>query len=383
MKRSSNAAIGYELKKDSIISKMEYYDIAGMSPAGSINSSVNDMSNWLITWINHGKFKGQQLLPEAYMDEAMGSQMVVSGALPNEEFPDMHLSNYGYAWFLSSYRGHYRVEHGGNIDGFAANVAFFPSDSIGVVVLTNQNGSAVPSLVRNTIADRMLGTQKTDWAQRFTEQKLKAAQAEVEAKSESTATIVENTTPSHILQDYTGSYSNPGYGEFNITNQNDSLFANFKLKTFYLSHVHYDVFQPFEVTKTGIDATDTSPLRLNFVTNDLGEISFVKMKIEGALDPIEFKHKPNVIDVDEATLEKYIGDYELSGTTIKVYLKNKNKLYLFVAGQPEYELLATDKHKFAFKALEGFKVEFIESDDKSINEMMVIQPNGTFKATKK
>jgi len=52
-------------------------------------------------------------------------------------------------------------------------------------------------------------------------------------------------------------------------------------------------------------------------------------------------------------------------------------------GQPEYELLATDKHKFSFKALEGFKVEFVEFDDKSINEIVFIQPNGTFKAKRK
>lgn len=384
LEKSSNAAIGYELKKDSIISRMDYYHIAGMSPAGSINSSVNDMSKWLITWINKGKYNDQEILPEAYVSEAISSQMVVNGALPDEEFPDMYLSNYGYAWFLSSYRGHYRVQHGGNIDGFSANVAFFPSDSIGVVVLTNQNGSAVPSLIRNTIADRLLKTKKTDWSKKFIERKLKAKKEEKAAKSETISSKTENTKPSHILQNYTGNYSNPGYGEFNITNQNDSLFANFKLKTFYLRHVHYDVFEPFEVTKTGIDTTNSGPLRLNFNTNDGGEISLVKMKVEGALDhPIEFKHKPNIIDIDKATLERYVGEYELSGTAIKVYIKNESKLYLFVTGQPEYELLATEKHKFSFKTLEGFKVEFVESDEKSINEIIFIQPNGTFKATRK
>ena len=384
LEKSSNIAIGYELKKDNIISPMDYYHISGMSPAGSINSSVNDMSNWLITWINKGKFNDQQIVPEAYVNEAISSQMVASGGLPDKEFPDMHLSNYGYAWFLSSYRGHYRVEHGGNIDGFSANVAFFPSDSIGIVVLTNQNGSAVPSLVRNTVADRMLETRKTDWANRFIEQKLKAKKEEKESKVETISSKIENTKPSHILQDYTGKYSNPGYGEFKIMNQNDSLFANFKIKKMYLRHVHYDIFEPFEVTKTGIDTTDSGALRFNFSTNDGGDISFVKMKVEGALDhPIEFKHEQNIIDVDTATLEKYVGDYELSGTALRVYIKNENKLYLFVPGQPEYELLATGKHKFSFKALEGFKVEFVESDDKSINEMIVIQPNGTFKATRK
>ncbi len=381
LEKSSNAAIGYELKKDNIISKMDYYHIASMSPAGSINSSVNDMSNWIITWINKGKFNDKQILPESYVDEAISSQMVVSGALPEKEFSDIHLLNYGYAWFLSSYKGHYRVEHNGNIDGFSAYVSFFPSDSIGVVVLTNQNNSELPDLVSNTVADRMLKTQnKTDWTKRFTDQKVMDKKEEEEVKTISSK--IENTKPSHILQDYAGKYSHPGYGEFNITNKNDSLFANFKLKTFYLRHLHYDVFEFLEVTKTGIDTTDPSPL--NFISSNSGDISLVRIKMEEALDhPIEFKYKPSIIDVDKATLERYVGDYGFSENPMKIYIKNETKLYLFIEGEPEYELLATDKHKFSFKALEGFKLEFIESDDKSLNEIVVRQPEGTFTVTRK
>jgi CubicO group peptidase (beta-lactamase class C family) len=166
MKSSSNASIGYEIKDD-VIKKMDYYDIAGMSPAGSINSSVNDMSKWLMTWINDGTYKGEEIIPSNYINEALSSQMVVSGNTPDDKFPDIHFSNYGYGWFLQSYKGHYRVDHGGNIDGFSANVAFFPSDSIGIVVLANQNGSSVPTLVRNTIADRMLAEERTDWISRY------------------------------------------------------------------------------------------------------------------------------------------------------------------------------------------------------------------------
>jgi hypothetical protein len=54
-----------------------------------------------------------------------------------------------------------------------------------------------------------------------------------------------------------------------------------------------------------------------------------------------------------------------------------------VAGQPEYELLPTDNHKFSFKILEGFKVEFVENEKKQYNEIILIQPNGTFKASRK
>jgi len=383
MKTASNAAFGYELKKDDIISKMDYYDIAAMSPAGSINSSVNDMSKWLITWINKGKYKGIEIIPEAYITEAISSQMVVNGAIPDEETPGLHFNNYGYGWALSSYKGHYRVNHGGNIDGFSANVAFFPSDSLGIVVLANQNGSRVPNLVRNTIADRILNVHKTDWIQRYIDAQEKANKAEKEAKASKTSERVENTRPSHIKQEYAGTYSNPGYGSFEINVERDSLFAQFKLMKMWLKHYHYDVFEPFEVEETGIDTTDSGPLRFNFITNNAGEISSMKSKIEPALkDPIEFKRKPNTIDVSKETLESYVGEYELAGMTLKVYIKNE-KLYLFVPNQPEYELVATAKHKFNFKIIDGFKVEFIENDKNKFDEVKVIQPQGNFIAKRK
>ena len=383
LSKSSNAALGYRLQKDSIISKMDYYHIAGMSPAGSINSSVNDMSNWVTTWINKGKFKGQQIVPPGYLQEAMSSQMVVGAALPDKEFPDMHLANYGYGWFISTYKGHYRVEHGGNIDGFSANVTFFPSDSIGIVVLANQDGSSVPYLVRNTVSDRMLNVNKANWATVFNNRRAKAKKEEREAKAKFISNKIKDTRTSHALTAYAGKYSNPGYGDFSISHVKDSLFANYKLKKFYLSHIHYDIFQPLEVTKTGIDTTDTGPVRFNFITSDAGEIDLVKIKFEKAVDAIAFKHQPDAIAVDKITLEKYTGDFEMAGMLAKIYIKDKSTLFIFVAGQPEYELFATDRHKFSLKKLDGYKLEFIESKDNSINEVMLIQPNGTYKATRK
>ena len=156
MVKDTNHSIGYTVEKDSIIKKTDYYHIMGMSPAGSINSSVSEMANWVIAWINGGKYAGKEILPSAYVQDAISSQMVITGGVPDKEHPDIHFSNYGLGWFLASYRGHYRVEHGGNIDGFSASTCFFPSDSIGIIVLTNQNGSAVPSVARNIVADRML-----------------------------------------------------------------------------------------------------------------------------------------------------------------------------------------------------------------------------------
>ena len=68
--------------------------------------------------------------------------------------------------------------------------------------------------------------------------------------------------------------------------------------------------------------------------------------------------------------------------TLKVYIKNEN-LYLFVPGQPEYELVATAEHKFNFKILDGFKVEFIKNDENGFDSVKVIQPQGNFIAKRK
>jgi len=378
LRKADNVALGYEIV-DEKISKMDYYRIAGMSPAGSMNSSVNEMSNWLMTWLNKGKFEGNEIIPEAYINEAMSSQMVINGALPDDEFPDIHMATYGYGWMLSSYKGHYRVEHGGNIDGFSADVIFFPSDSIGIVVLANQNGSSVPSLVRNTIADRLINVERTDWIKRYEDRKAEQEDVEVEAED---APTQKKQAPQHQPKDFTGFYENLGYGQFEIIVENDSLFAVLPLWKLYLEHKHFDIYNSYKVTDEGIDISDEG-LAFNFQIDNEGEIYNLKLKIEPTLQPLEFIRKPKTIDVEETTLQSYVGKYDLSGTVLKTYIKEKNSLYLFIKGQPEYELLPTDKHKFSFKVLDGFKVEFIENKEGEIGEIKVIQPNGTFRAVKK
>jgi CubicO group peptidase (beta-lactamase class C family) len=383
LEKSSDISIGYQTTAEGENKKMDYYKIRGMAPAGSINSSVNEMSNWLMTWINGGKFNGEQVIPEAYVNEATSSQMVVSGARPGEVNPDLHMSNYGYGWFLSSYRSHYRVEHGGNIDGFSANVAYFPSDSIGVVVLVNQNGSRVPNLVRNIVADRMLELETVDWngnaKKTFDEQ----IEAQATAKESSTETDqIKGTKPSHILQDFTGTYAHPGYGEFEVVVKNDSLFAEFEVMTLYLKHYHYDIFESYQVDHGEIDTSSPSQLRMNFAINNVGDISSLKAQVEPTLDPIEFKRSPIALELEAGALDIYVGEYELGPQTVKVYTKNSDTLYLLVPGQPEYEMIATDEHKFSFKTLDGFKLEFHLEEGKVVAASF-IQPNGTFKAKRK
>jgi CubicO group peptidase (beta-lactamase class C family) len=385
LKKGKDASFGYQVKNDSIIKKMDYYDIAAMGPAGSINSSVNEISNWLISWINGGKFKDTQILPESYVKEAMSPQMVMANSIPDKEFPDMHISTYGYGWMISSYKGHYRVEHGGNIDGFSANVAFFPTDSIGIVVLANQNGSLVPGIVRNMISDRMLNVEKSDWNKIQKEKADEAKKQAAAGQEKSTSIQKKGTKTSHLLAEFTGDYSHPGYGTIDVQLERDSLFAITPYQRVWLKHFHYNIFSLVGMENGKVDTTTISPMQFNFRINNMGEIASLSFKAEPAVDAIEFKRKPKEIEVNKETLEKYTGEYDLGGQTIKFYLKegNENTLFLFVTGQPEYDLLAIGKDKFALKVAEGYTIEFAEDETGNFKEAKFTQPNGVFVAKRK
>ncbi|WP_408032241.1 serine hydrolase [Tenacibaculum xiamenense] len=387
MKSFTNAAFGYQQENDGSIRKMDYQDIAGMAPAGSINSSVNDMAKWLITWINNGKYNNKEIIPSSYLNEAISPQMVMSSTLPSKNSPDIHFQNYGYGWNLSSYKGHYRVEHGGNLIGFTASVAFFPTDKVGIVVLSNQGFSEVPSLVRNIISDRMLNEKKTDWVKRYTNVQKRARELQEGNDVVNTSSNVKNTKPSHSKVDYVGNYYNPGYGKFKVFIKNDSLFMQTTDKTrlFYLNHYHYDTFEVVNVRNRKADTLETE-FEINFRTNRDGAISEAMIEVAPALDAIAFKHTPKTLDLNTTTLKQYVGEYEISGMTLKVYTKNNSTtLYLFISDdQPEFELSLTAQHKFSFKISgQELKVEFKNVENNLFKELVLTQPDGVYKAVRK
>jgi len=379
----SEPAIGYNVLKDSLIHKVKYYDIDGMGPAGSINSTVLDMAQWLRVWINGGKYNDSAILPANYIAEATSSQMIAAPGSPVTEKPDIQFNNYGFGWFLTSYKGHYRVEHGGNIDGFSASTSFFPTDSIGIVVLCNQNGSAVPSIVRNIISDKILGLPNFDWNKDFTTAQKKAKEKTKEAEKTFTSGKTKNTSPSHALAAYAGKYSNDAYGSFQVINRGDSLFAKLKNMEWWLGHFHFDLFLPYD-TEEGIDTSNQSAIRFQFTTGLRGDIESVSLHgFEPALpEPIVFVRTNIGTTIAASSLEKYVGEYLLSGVTIKTYIKS-GSLFVFVPGQPEYELIPLGNHKFDFKVVKGYSVLFDMSDRDLPAGLTFIQPNGNFRAVKK
>jgi CubicO group peptidase (beta-lactamase class C family) len=365
--------------KDSSIKAIPYRNIDAMGPAGSVNSCAKDMAKWLITWINNGKYNDKEIIPSSYRNEAMTIQMAIGGGAPAAENPDVHIAGYGFGWMISSYRGHYRVEHGGGIDGFITTTGFFPSDSIGIFVSSNQGG--VSSSIRNFIADRMLKLSYRNWNKYLLDADKKAKDgAKAVVKNDSLGHQF-NTKPTHELKNYTGTYKSPGYGSIEISMKDGGLVSKFNSIDIRLDHFHYDQFNAVILDPS---LEDQDPIRFSFHIDEKGEISKLTIPFEAGVKDIEFEKETKAVDINKAELEKYAGEYELApGVFAKFYIKGEKTLYAFIEGQPEYELIPTGKQKFDLKILKGYSVKFDENEKGEIISASFIQPNGTFKATRK
>ncbi|HEY6502543.1 MAG TPA: serine hydrolase [Chitinophagaceae bacterium] len=382
MEKATDRSLAYTVKNGNTISAIPYRNIDGIGPAGSVNSCAKDMANWLLTWINDGKFNGKEIIPSGYRNQAITIQVATGGGLPGSENPDLHFNGYGFAWGMSSYRGHYRVEHGGGIDGFITTTCFFPSDSIGIFVVTDQ--STPTTSIRNFIADRMLKLSFRNWGRSALTDKLKGDSIAKTLPNKDSINRKPNTKPSHELSDYTGTYEHKGYGQTKIFIERDTLWIDYneagqRTKS-YLQHYHYDVFRVRSTEETE-DSKDA--LKIRFTTDAGGKIVSIEAPMEASVKDIVFEKMAPSVKVEKSDLQKYVGDYDLEGTTVKVYIRGENTLMVLLPGQPDYELVPAKKDEFDLKVAKGYSVRFEVTDNNEVTSMSFIQPNGTFKATRK
>lgn len=384
VKADSNLASPHSYKNDSTLRIVPHYNIAGMGPAGAVYSSVLEMSKWVQTWIYGGKYNGVQVVPPAHFKEATTAQSPMGAGIPDKEHPDIMGGDYGFGWMLSGYRGHYQVEHGGAIDGFIASTCFFPNDSIGIVVLSNQDSRIVPAVVRRIISDRMLGLSKINWNQQNLDAAAKARKQADSAKTKASFTRSPKGA-THEWSAYEGIYNHPGYGSYEVFVKNDSLFLSTRKSLLWLMNWHYDVFYPFEVIPgEKIDTADKGSISFRFNTSVNGEIE--SMNVYGFEAPtieLVFKKTPKPKALTKAELEGYTGEYDLGGVAAKVYIKGDNTLFVEVPGQPPYELVYTGNDKFVFKLLSSYAVQFDKKAGEAASAVTFLQPQGNFTAKRK
>lgn len=260
-------------------------DIDNAGPAGSINSNAVDMAQWVRLQLGRGSYGGKTLISPRLVDEMHQAQTVIrtdsAGRAAN---PDTHLQAYGLGWFLEDYRDRLVIHHGGNVDGFTSLVGMLPEEKFGVVILTSQNGSGLPTAILHRVFDHHLGAPMKDWAgdgyKRLEAQRARAREAQQKAESGHLA----NTNPSLPLSAYAGTYADSLYGEVVIREDGGKLHLTFGPKwQSDLEHYHLDSF------RARFDTPVLPPIPVNFRIGGSGKVESVLLDMAGTA---EFRRVP-------------------------------------------------------------------------------------------
>lgn len=111
-------------------------------PAGSINSSANDMANFLQLLIQRGEFDGQQIIQPASMSRMEIAQTTLGSAKGISAGYGLHNYTSGYKNYHVAFRG-----HNGGMPGALAELAYVPELNAGYVMMINSgNVQALDSL---------------------------------------------------------------------------------------------------------------------------------------------------------------------------------------------------------------------------------------------
>lgn len=175
--RRGDFALPYA-KIGGVVVEVPFRELGAIAPAGGVNATVLDMAKWV----------------QFHLTRPSEAHEVQT------KWPD---GCYGLGWFVGTYRGHPLVSHGGNIDGFSAEVALLPNERIGLVILTNsgtEGHSAILS-IRQQIFNRLLKLEELD--------------TKIECKPGVPTSPQEEATGVD-LSSYIGSYEHPGYGVVTI-----------------------------------------------------------------------------------------------------------------------------------------------------------------------
>ena len=151
----------------------EIYDIHPAEPAGAILSTAPDMAKWIKFQLKLGKTEsGVQLVDKKLMADMHRLTTAIPSlgeikSMTRPSFPaDDILSGYGYAWFISEYRGFRNVWHSGGLASYRTMLWTFPEMNIGLFASINGPPFGTDAYFHRIVsfyfmADRLLGL--TPW----------------------------------------------------------------------------------------------------------------------------------------------------------------------------------------------------------------------------
>jgi CubicO group peptidase (beta-lactamase class C family) len=277
---------------DGNLQSIPFQDLDNAGPAGAINSSVAEMSKWIMLQLNHGKFPGRE---ERLFSEAQSREMWTAQTLtPISVEPSPvgvlrpQFAAYALGWGIRDYHGRKLVGHTGGVSGFVSRVILVPEESLGMVILTNaEQGGAFDSIMYHVL-DAYFGLPPTDWIPNFKDAEDEYEKAAKQAMADSDKGRAANSKPSLPLEKYAGVYNDAWYGPVTIKKEDSGLVISLNhtpKAVADLQHWQYDTFKAHWRDRTIEDAFVT------FTLNPDGSIDHFTMAAVSPLADFSFDYQ--------------------------------------------------------------------------------------------
>lgn len=221
---ASNAAAPHTLVDGKLV-KVSPAGIDNLAPAGTMSSSVSDMTHWLITQLNKGTYEGNQVIPAAAI---MATRIPHSfQGVDQTDKAYTHFTLYGLGFDLRDRAGRIVVSHTGGVDGFLSAVTMVPEEKLGIVVLTNTDENSLFAAVAAEIRDAFLNLPHGTMSNRAMARVFEFREHDKRRLDSLRAVVARKNKSSVALGSYTGTYSNSLYGDIDITQSGDRLEIHF------------------------------------------------------------------------------------------------------------------------------------------------------------
>lgn len=273
--------------------KIPYVNWDNVGPAGSINSSVHDMAQWIRMQLKMGEWNDEQLISENQVWEmrTLNTPQYVSRGIQSIR-ASQHFSGYGLGWSLMDYHGCKIISHGGGADGMISQVTFVPEKNFGFVILTNSN-NALPSALSFDILDEFFRVEdKLNWSNMYLNYFKGHFEGLAKEEEELLKKKIKGSKASLELNSYTGTYGGEMYGDAEVVLEKGKLVVNFLPTPIFigdLTHWHQDIFR---IRLRGIPSLPEGTVQ--FIIDYEGQVKEMKIDIPNPdfdFTELEFKRK--------------------------------------------------------------------------------------------
>jgi CubicO group peptidase (beta-lactamase class C family) len=265
-----NVTSAHEFKNDTM-RVIPFQSTDQVKAAGSVFSSIADMTRWMQFLLDSGKVNGKRLVSDSVFREIFTPEIPADrSTYPALTVSNPHFFSYGFGFFLQDYAGYEIAMHTGSIDGMCALIALVPERHLGFYILENVDHAELRHALMYKAIDQWLGTGNRDWSAElhklFEDRRAKVVAARAKAGHDSVS------PPASLpLDRYAGTYGDSVFGDVVITNESGTLHLRYFSSNAQLDHQKYDVFKASHPSRSYLDGQTVT-----FTPDGTGGVSAVR-----------------------------------------------------------------------------------------------------------